>query len=513
MTRDDREPPAPRADSGRAGGPDRADPGDDALDPGDDALDPALRAALERWQPAGAPDGFAARVTAAAVAGAAPVARARPRRPWMVAGAVAAVAAGAAAVVAVAPWSPSPSPAPSPGAVAARTFAVRETVGLADRGVAVAEAGARLGWRRDGRSLAVVQDDGDVFYRVDPAPAGRAAPFVVTTPAGSIEVTGTCFRVEIITMRPARSAVLGAAAGAVLATAAVVTVYEGKVLVAGPAGKAEVAAGQQVTLDGTAPAPGPGSLAARAPTVAFAVPEAPASTITREEILARDRAQREQIAALGARLQELEGARAGARGGRRPGPPSDDEVDWIDPGPDELLALARECGVNLDIPPVMRGDPMQIDPATAQAAGLTADEHAAANQVFVELARSWKQRVRGWYVDATGDHQGADQLSAHAMGEELHDKAAPGEPELVRRRISQERAGLAPAPADVQRLSPFERYFRALAGLGEEAERLLAARVGADKARAVRAEHGGWPMRMSMSGCADGGADDAEAAR
>ncbi len=99
------------------------------------------------------------------------------------------------------------------------------------------------------------------------------------------------------------------------------------------------------------------------------------------------------------------------------------------------------------------------------------------------------------------------------MGEELHDKAAPGEPELVRRRISQERAGLAPAPADVQRLSPFERYFRALAGLGEEAERLLAARVGADKARAVRAEHGGWPMRMSMPGCADGGADDAEAAR
>ncbi len=51
MTRDDREPLAPRADGGRAGGPDRADPGDAAgVDPGDDALDPALRAALERWQ-------------------------------------------------------------------------------------------------------------------------------------------------------------------------------------------------------------------------------------------------------------------------------------------------------------------------------------------------------------------------------------------------------------------------------------------------------------------------------
>jgi hypothetical protein len=459
----------------------------------DDELDASARAALGRWQPPPPPASFADRVLAAA-AEAAPATRRRARWPLVVAGVT---AAAAAAVAVMAAW---PSP-PRPGvAVASRAFAVRETVALAGRGVAVIEPGTTLGWRRDGNAVEVHQDTGDVFYRVDRTDRGAPSPFAVTTPAGRVEVTGTCFRVEVIPMKPSRASLLGAAAGAVIATAAVVTVYEGKVLVASPAGKAEVKAGEHVTLDGTTPSPQP------AEPVALAVPVAaePSSTITREELLVRDRTQREQIAALGTRLQQLEGAIAAAGGKvrvRAKGPELDE--NWLEPSKEDLLALARTCGVKIDIPPVMRGDGMQIGPEIGEAAGLGGDELVVANQVFADLQKSWLARVRGWYIEATGDRQGADLLSAHAMGQELEDKALPGEPQSVRTRISQERAGLAAPPRDTSRLSPYERYFRALAGLGDEAERLLADKLGAAKAHGIRAEEGGWPMRMSMSGCGD----------
>jgi len=240
------------------------------------------------------------------------------------------------------------------------------------------------------------------------------------------------------------------------------------------------------------------------PMVALAVPSEPAAAITRDELLVRDQAQRAQIAALSARLKQLEsGAMVGGPVKRHPGGPEDD-VGYLDPSKDELLAMAKECAVKIDLPPVMRGEPMQLDPGLTTAVGVTAGEVGTGNQVFVDLARTWKQRVRGWYIEATGDAQGADQLSAHAMGEELQDKAVPGEPQALQARLAQERAGLVAPPADLGKLSPFERYFRAFADLGNEAERALAAKLGADKAHRIRAENDGWPMRMSMSGCQDG---------
>ena len=478
-------------------------PDDDVTPEGDGEGDAELaadtRAALARWQPAGPPPGFADRMMALqAVAPSRP----RPQRarwPLVVAG------LAAAAVLAMFVW---PVRAPRDLAVATRSYAARESVSLGGRGVAVVEAGTTLGWRRDGTGLAVHQASGDVFYRVDRA---GGAPFVVATPAGDVRVTGTCFRVEVLPMKPSRSSVIGAAVGAVISTAAVITVYEGKVLVASPSGQAEVEAGERVTLDGTAPTPqpqGPGP----GPSIALELPSEPGATITRDQLLVRDQAQRQQIAALSTRLKDLEGVMAG--GGKvleGPGPGGLKE-DWMNPTKEELLALAKQCGVKLDIPPVMRGGAMQISPERAEAAGLTPEERATANQVFVDLAKSWNARVRSYYVEATGDAAGADQLSAHAMGEELTDKATPGEPAAVQKRISHERAGLVAPPADLTRLSPYERFYRGLAGLGDEAERLLAAKLGAEKAHKLRAAEGGWPMRWAMNGCSDedSAADEAE---
>jgi hypothetical protein len=307
--------------------------------------------------------------------------------------------------------------------------------------------------------------------------------------------------VEVIPMKPSKASVLGAAAGAVIATAAVVTVYEGNVLVASPAGKAEVKAGERATLDGAPPLPS----TVGGPPIALTVPAEPSANITRDELLVRDKAQRDQIAALSTRLKDLEGAMA-AGGGvvkrKHPGGPEDD-TGYVDPSKEDLLALSKQCGLKIDLPAMVRGEGQTINPETAEAVGLSAEEVAQANQVFNDLKQSWLVRVRGWYVEATGDHQGADQLSAHAMAEELRDKAAPGEPEALQKRISYERAGLLPVPTDLSRTSPFERYYRAFVDFGNETERTLAAKIGAEKAHAVRAENGGWGMRMSVAGCSD----------
>ena len=69
----------------------------------------------------------------------------------------------------------------------------------------------------------------------------------MVTPVGQVKVTGTCFRVEII-MSPTKHALLGGALGAVVATAAVVTVYEGKIIVVGDRGTQVASAGERTTL-------------------------------------------------------------------------------------------------------------------------------------------------------------------------------------------------------------------------------------------------------------------------
>lgn len=447
-------------------------------------------AAMARWQPAGPSPDFAERVLAARrAAPSAPAAL--PRRGWPLWTAI----GTAVAVVALLLGWPTRAPVTASSAV---TAVGRRSIALGGRGVAVAEDGAVLRWQRVGSSASVTQDRGDVFYRVDPG-----GPFTVHTPAGEVRVTGTCFRVEVPSMKSWMKSLVGAAAGAAVSTAVVVTLYEGNVLVVSPAGSAPLAPGERaVLIAGQAPQVQP----AAGPEVRIDLPDDPPATITREQLLARDRAQREQLAQLATRIRQLETdprpvvKKHGGLGGGE---------SWVDPTQDELLAFAKDCRVQIDLPPVMRGTPMRISPETARAVGLDDAQLAEANQVFVELAADWRNRVRAWYIEGTGDAQGADQLSAEGMGQELQDKAAEGEADALQRRISHERAGLMAPPGPNAKLSAFERYFRALADLGNEAERWLAAKIGRDQAHAVRANSGGWPMRMAMAGCPDGSGDGA----
>jgi hypothetical protein len=111
---------------------------------------------------------------------------------------------------------------------------MRREAMLGARAAAVLEPGAHVAW--DGED--VQQDKGDVFYRVEP---GRA--FRVHTPAGEVEVKGTCFRVKMMNRRDLKSGTVGAAAAAI----ALVGVYEGKVAVSRARERVEVHAGEAAT--------------------------------------------------------------------------------------------------------------------------------------------------------------------------------------------------------------------------------------------------------------------------
>src|SRR5262249_53158704 len=77
---------------------------------------------------------------------------------------------------------------------------------------------------------------GNVFYRVE-----RGGPFVVATAAGSVTVLGTCFRVEVQEMKKTW---IAGATGAAVSAALLVTVYEGRVLLAKSHGSLELGAGE-----------------------------------------------------------------------------------------------------------------------------------------------------------------------------------------------------------------------------------------------------------------------------
>ena len=197
----------------------------------------------DAWEPAEEPKGgFAERVVAAAIAEKrAAEARGSRKKAFRV-GVVVLALAGAAAG-ALAAFGPRGEVAHGEITAEART-----EQWLGSRARAVLEPGARVAWSGG----EIVQARGDVFYRVE-----RGGPFRVHTPAGDVEVKGTCFRVSV---RPGRDAegldmtrrdwAVGGI-GVVVGAAAFVGVYEGKVAVSRAGGPpVSVAAGESATLTG-----------------------------------------------------------------------------------------------------------------------------------------------------------------------------------------------------------------------------------------------------------------------
>lgn len=287
-------------------------------------------------------------------------------------------------------------------------------------------------------------------------------------------------------MTPSTKLLAAGLAGAAIASTVLVTVYEGHVIAETRSARTELAAGGQATLSG-----------ADGTTVVAGALATPADDLhaSREQLLVRTRAQAAQLDQLRARVALLEkaapaGEASGDADSPEPGRP------WHDPSPEKLAAWVADCHVRADRPDLDRFSPL-TEPS--QTLGVTADELAGYNAAMTEMAKQWKDLVRGLYVEATGDTAGADTLSSEAMRREIEDKSPPGEHNLVLQRVAQERAGLGASPADLSKTSTLERLMRADFQLGDQAEAALARRLGAERAHAIRGE--GWGSRGELSGC------------
>src|SRR5262249_10855024 len=157
-----------------------------------------------------------------------------------------------------------------------------------------------------------------------------------------------CFRVEV---GPMKQALVGAAVGAIAATA-IVTVYEGQVAVKNAHGETRLAAGERGTLRGEQAPRGPTPQAGAARRRRRQHPRGgPGTSATRAELLARDEAHRQQIAALESELTALQRDHAkGPSGSPKPRGGDGDRGKYFDFTPEELRDLARTCTVKFDNP-------------------------------------------------------------------------------------------------------------------------------------------------------------------
>jgi hypothetical protein len=422
----------------------------------------------KHWPVEEPPEGFADRVVAAASG------RRRPLVPALIA--VAAVAAAAIVLVAY-------DTGVSRGS---RTPLARESLAIGARGTAVAEPGAELSWLVQGGRADVDQHAGDVFYRVE-----RGGPFVVRTPAADVRVTGTSFRVEVDMKRT----LLPMAAGAAISATVLVTVYEGKVILANERGQTWLAAGQQASVRaGEPPSEARDNAQSAAAAAARADLSAPPGQATREELLARDRAQQVELERLKSRVAELEShGAAGARADNKPRP-------FYDPSPDELKKLADDCKLKWDAPSLSQRS-NGVDSRATSELGLSEQERADIIRINTDFKTRVIAQLRALYLEATGDKDGAAELTADAMVHDLYERSREDDLKTAFALISRERAGLA-APGESSTAPAVERMQRLLVSLGDSYEHDLGAAIGPDRARQLRDLNGGWGNRNSSSfGC------------
>ena len=371
----------------------------------------------------------------------------------------------------------------------------RTSVRLGSRGVAVAEVGAHLAWTIAKGDAHVTQDRGDVFYRVEPG-----GPFVVSTPAGEIEVTGTCFRVHLSEEAPVNAMMIKSGAiGAALATAAVVTVYEGVVKVRAQGREVTVPAGQAAkVVGGDAPRmmSGPDDGGAVAVKIDVPVEAEPPAGATREDLLARDQRHRDQIAALSVRVGRLEGDLATAKGAgpgvRAPG--LGGERKFYDFTPEELKEMAKNCEIRYATPQFGLEAP-QISAKQAAKLGLTPAQVAEGNRYLHDTNERVMREMRALYIEATGDVAGAETLDPQAMQTEVERKSGNAGDDL-RKKIAEELAGLRP-PSDPAAGPPLERLIRLLLATSREARERGIALAGRDNERMFVSNS------SIVSGCSD----------
>lgn len=393
-----------------------------------------------------------------------------------------------------------------------------ETVALGDRGTAVAQPGSNLSWSVDSDGAARIdQSSGRVFYRVD-----DGERFDVVTPVGTVTVTGTCFEVDLEPSSMKNSSVRAGALGAALASALVVTVYEGGVVLANEHGSVDVDAGQAARVaDTSAPirfdpddperSAGALAMAERTSSKPGEIAGDPIAHINRqardiERIRGEKDAQAARIRELEQQVLDLGGsvdpktpegkkARAKAcvnqsRGGSCP---------FLEPDQETLLEMAKCATVKIDSLDFV-SDPEPPPPGEiAGRLGITdPEESKRLDAAALAQYDDYNEKIRAMYLELGGSEEAADGASGNTLQSFIYDQLDNSLLGDVQRQIAEERAGLREPPTDVASLPIEQRVVRLMADDGNDFERLVADQLGAERARELRRRSDGWPGSTSV---------------
>ena len=399
------------------------------------------------------------------------------RKPFRTGIVIAASLAAAAAIAIV-------SMPHSPDAIGETIARDRVQVAIGSRASAVLEAGAHVTWAGD----EVTQSAGDVFYRVD-----HGAPFRVHTPAGDVQVLGTCFRVRVagsqeesaVNTRDLKSGIVGAS----LSALAFVAVYEGKVAVSHAGQSVTVAPGERAQTDETGvhrvgddPSAN-GSIAPSTPTEGDE-PYARANrnlVETVKEYKDRLTAIEAQKSALEAQLKQAQTRAATAEHDGRV--PLDREMEF-DPSDAELKELAKEGTVRARFP-CPRQESWDYTPKQLDELGLSPDDGPAIHEAMAQSAKRVWSTLRPLCIDALGGSAAtADKLGAATCQTLLFDVArSKGGDENDDLRVTAEiRAGLRPAN---EATTPLQKLLLVLSAQTKAVESDLAKSLGPDAAHRV----------------------------
>ena len=395
-----------------------------------------------------------------------------------------------------------------------------ETVALGERATAVAQPGAHLQWavESDGTTR-IDQSSGRVFYRVD-----HGERFDVVTPAGTVTVTGTCFAVDLETPSMKSTNIRAGALGAALASALVVTVYEGGVVLANEHGSVDIDAGQAARASETrAPIrfdPDDPSRASKdgehASNAASTKASGRSVTDPRAHIQrqARDIERiREEKEAQAARIRELEEQVVALGGSVDPKTPEAKQArakmcasqsrggpcPFLEPDEETLMEMARCATVKID----SLGFVDNVEPPVAgqYAERLGVTDPAESKKIDAAIAKQYEDynaQLRSMYLELGGDEETADQASGKTLQSFIFDQLDREMFGDIQRRIAEERAGLREPPLDMTGLDLEERVARMMANDGNEFERLVGEQLGPERARELRRQHDGWPGSTSV---------------
>jgi hypothetical protein len=207
----------------------------------------------------------------------------------------------------------------------------------------------------------------------------------------------------------------------------------------------------------------------------------PIASATMNELLARDRSQRERIAALEAQVGSA-ARTADAMTAHHTHP-----VDFTH---EELAELAKRCMVPHDIQPFAGSTVMDGVIATGEKdASFTDEDRAALGRVIEKTQPAYQQGLQKFYTELTGETGAA--LDPLTLVSEIAQKSPAADTSIALQRISAERAAGAVVPTADPKTPVIERYVRFMIASADAFEAQLAAEIGRDRAREFRRTWGG----------------------